>query len=65
MKLQSINPATGELIDSFDEINDADLEAALERAQQTFRTYRSTSFAGRAGWLHKAARRARATNGRA
>jgi succinate-semialdehyde dehydrogenase / glutarate-semialdehyde dehydrogenase len=55
MKLQSINPATGELIDSFDEINDADLEAALERAQQTFRTYRSTSFAARAGWLHKAA----------
>jgi succinate-semialdehyde dehydrogenase / glutarate-semialdehyde dehydrogenase len=45
MKLQSINPATGELIDSFDEISDADLEAALERAQQTFRTYRTGSVA--------------------
>jgi succinate-semialdehyde dehydrogenase / glutarate-semialdehyde dehydrogenase len=55
MKLQSINPATGELIESFDEITDADLEAALARAQQTFRTYRSSSFAERAGWLHKAA----------
>jgi succinate-semialdehyde dehydrogenase / glutarate-semialdehyde dehydrogenase len=55
MKLQSIDPTTGELIESFDEISDADLEAALARAQQTFRTYRSTSFAERAGWLHKAA----------
>ncbi len=55
MTLQSINPATGELIESFEEISDADLEAALARAQQTFRSYRSTSFAERAGWLHKAA----------
>ena len=55
MTLQSINPATGELIESFEEISDADLEAALARAQQTFRSYRSTSFAERAGWLHKVA----------
>jgi succinate-semialdehyde dehydrogenase/glutarate-semialdehyde dehydrogenase len=55
MTLQSINPATDELIESFDEISDADLEAALERARQTFRTYRRTSFAERAGWLRKAA----------
>ena len=55
MKLQSINPTTGEFIESFDEINDAELEAALERAEQTFRTYRGTSFDERAGWLNKAA----------
>src|SRR6266850_643958 len=55
MKLKSIDPTTGELIESFDEISDADLEAALERAQQTFRTYRRTSFAERAGWLRNAA----------
>src|SRR5947199_5565702 len=55
MKLSSINPATGELIESFEEISDADLEAALQRARQTFRTYRSTSFAERAAWLQKAA----------
>ena len=55
MALQSINPATGELIESFDEISDADLEAALERARQTWRQYRGTSFAERAGWLRKAA----------
>ena len=55
MKLSSINPTTGELIESFEEISDADLEAALQRARQTFRTYRSTSFAERAAWLQKAA----------
>ena len=55
MKLQSIDPTTGELIESFGEISDAELEAALARAQQTFRTYRSTSFAQRAAWLHRAA----------
>ena len=55
MKLQSINPATGELIESFDETSDAQLEAALQRARQTFAAYRKTSFAERAGWLQKAA----------
>src|SRR5712691_1644405 len=56
MKLQSIDPTTGELIESFDEISDAQLETALARAQQTFRAYRATSFAARAGWLYQAAR---------
>jgi len=55
MKLQSISPTTGEFIESFEEISDAGLEAALERAEQAFRTYRSTSFDERAGWLNQAA----------
>ncbi len=55
MTLQSINPATGELIERFDEVGDAAVEAALARAQQTFRSYRGTSFAERAGWLQRAA----------
>ena len=55
MTLQSIDPASGDIIETFDEPTDAQLEAALERAQQTFRSYRSTSFAQRAGWLRKAA----------
>jgi acyl-CoA reductase-like NAD-dependent aldehyde dehydrogenase len=45
MKLQSINPAAGELIESVNEISDAELDPALERAQQSFPTYRGTSFA--------------------
>jgi succinate-semialdehyde dehydrogenase/glutarate-semialdehyde dehydrogenase len=49
MKLHSVNPTTGKPIESFDEISDPELEAALARAQQAFRAYRSTSFAERAG----------------
>ena len=56
MKLPSIDPATGELIETFDEIADSDLEAALARAQQIWRHYRGTTFAARAEWLRKAAR---------
>jgi succinate-semialdehyde dehydrogenase/glutarate-semialdehyde dehydrogenase len=55
MALQSINPATGQVIERFEEISDAELEAALARAGQTFRAYRRTSLAERAGWLRKAA----------
>jgi succinate-semialdehyde dehydrogenase/glutarate-semialdehyde dehydrogenase len=55
MSLQSINPASGEVIETFDETTDAQLEAALERAEQAFRSYRSTSFAERAAWLRQAA----------
>ena len=55
MTLQSIDPTTGELIESFEEISDADLEVALARAHQTFLAYRRTSFAERAGWLRRAA----------
>ncbi len=39
MKLQSIDPSTGELIESFDEISDAELEAALARAQQCIKPW--------------------------
>ena len=56
MKLLSIDPTNGETIESFDEISDADLEAALARAQHTFRAYRRASFAERARWLLEAAR---------
>jgi succinate-semialdehyde dehydrogenase/glutarate-semialdehyde dehydrogenase len=55
MKLQSIDPASGELIESFDEISDSELDAALARAQQAFHAYRNTSFADRANWLRNAA----------
>jgi succinate-semialdehyde dehydrogenase/glutarate-semialdehyde dehydrogenase len=56
MKLQSIDPSNGALIESFDEISDEDLEAALARAQRTFRSQRGTPFAERARWLLEAAR---------
>lgn len=36
MKLESINPATGELIERFEEISDQDLEGALQQASRPF-----------------------------
>ena len=55
MKLLSINQTDGKLIESFDEISDEELDAALTRAQQTFRAYRRTSLVERARWLQEAA----------
>jgi hypothetical protein len=45
MTLQSINPATGKLSGSLEQITDAGLEASPVRAEQSFRTCRKTSFA--------------------
>lgn len=55
MATATINPATGETLETFDELSDAGIERALERAWQTFLSYRSTRFAERAKWMHAAA----------
>ena len=46
--MTSVNPASGEVLGRFDEISDAELEARLARAAQTFRTWRRRPFAERA-----------------
>jgi succinate-semialdehyde dehydrogenase/glutarate-semialdehyde dehydrogenase len=55
MPIATINPATGETIREFPELSDAEIETKLATAASTFRTYRRTSFAERAGWLRRAA----------
>jgi succinate-semialdehyde dehydrogenase/glutarate-semialdehyde dehydrogenase len=55
--MQSINPTTGQLIQEFDTHTDAQVEAALERAQRTFEMWRETDFAARAVLMHAAATR--------
>lgn len=55
MPIATINPATGETVKTFDELSDAEIDAALSLAQATFATYRLTSFAERAGWMRAAA----------
>lgn len=55
MATATINPATGETLETFDELSDVGVERALERAWQTFLSYRTTSFADRAAWMHAAA----------
>jgi succinate-semialdehyde dehydrogenase/glutarate-semialdehyde dehydrogenase len=55
MGIASKNPTTGTTIQVFDEISEAALEAKLDQAASTFVTYRHTSFAQRAEWMHAAA----------
>ncbi|HEX9402229.1 MAG TPA: NAD-dependent succinate-semialdehyde dehydrogenase [Anaeromyxobacter sp.] len=53
--MSSVNPATGEVLGRFDELSDAELEARLVRAAQTFRSWRRRSFSERAALLGRAA----------
>lgn len=54
MGIATINPATGELVKSFEALTDAEIESKLARAQQAFESYRQTSMSQRAQWLIKA-----------
>ncbi len=53
--MTSVNPASGEVLGRFEEISDAELEARLARAAQTFRTWRRRPFAERASLVRAAA----------
>ncbi|MEK6441294.1 NAD-dependent succinate-semialdehyde dehydrogenase [Pseudonocardia sp. T1-2H] len=55
MAIATTNPATGETIRTFDALTDAQLEQKLQTAAEVFRTYRTTTFAQRSGWLRRAA----------
>jgi succinate-semialdehyde dehydrogenase / glutarate-semialdehyde dehydrogenase len=55
MPYQSINPYTGEILKTFDQCSDTQLELALETADTCFRIWRYRSFAERAAIVQKAA----------
>jgi succinate-semialdehyde dehydrogenase/glutarate-semialdehyde dehydrogenase len=55
MAIASINPATGQLLRSFEPLSPAEIEAKLQRAADTFPRFRKLSFAERAGMMSKAA----------
>ena len=55
MAYQSINPANGQVLQSFDTVTDAQLDQSLAEAQACFETWKNTSFAQRAVVLNKAA----------
>src|SRR5438874_9575595 len=55
MAIATVNPATGELLKSFDALSDAQIEAKLASAADTFLSYRKTPFAARARLMFKAA----------
>jgi len=55
MPISSINPATGEVLQTFDSLNEQQLEEKIARGAAAFRQHRRTSFADRAEKMMRAA----------
>ncbi|HTA43476.1 MAG TPA: NAD-dependent succinate-semialdehyde dehydrogenase [Bryobacteraceae bacterium] len=55
MAIATINPATGELLKSFEPLTSAQIEAKLKLAAETFPRFRKLTFAARAVMMNKAA----------
>ncbi len=55
MAIATINPATGELLKTFEPLKDAEIVAKLDTAQQAFEQYRKTSFESRSLWMQSCA----------
>jgi len=55
MPIASTNPATGQVLKTFDPLTEAQIEQKLQGAADAFAKYRKTSFAERAAWMVKAA----------
>jgi succinate-semialdehyde dehydrogenase / glutarate-semialdehyde dehydrogenase len=55
MAIATVNPATGQLVKSFEPLTSAEIESKLQKATDTFATYRNTTFAYRAERMLKAA----------
>jgi succinate-semialdehyde dehydrogenase / glutarate-semialdehyde dehydrogenase len=55
MAIATTNPATGEVLEHYQEISDRELELCLERAAGTFKQLRLTTFQQRSTWMSRAA----------
>jgi succinate-semialdehyde dehydrogenase/glutarate-semialdehyde dehydrogenase len=55
MAISSVNPATGETLCTFEPLSEERLDGKLQRAAETFRSYRRTTFAERAHWMSRVA----------
>src|ERR1700733_4219038 len=55
MAIATVNPATGELVKSFEPLSNGQIEEKLQRAAETFPKFRKLSFAQRGAMMNKAA----------
>jgi succinate-semialdehyde dehydrogenase/glutarate-semialdehyde dehydrogenase len=55
MAIASVNPATGEVLKTFEPLTASQIDAKLQLAADTFETFRKTTFAERARMMNKAA----------
>src|ERR1017187_10868320 len=53
--IASINPATGDIVATFDSLTEPQLDEKLARAAEAFRTYRHTRLTQREVWMRRAA----------
>ena len=56
MAIATVNPATGQVVKTFESLSDAELEVKLQKAADTSLSYRKTPFAERARLIENAAR---------
>ena len=55
MAIASVNPATGETVETFAALSATELDARIAAASDAFATCRRTTFSERARWMHRAA----------
>jgi succinate-semialdehyde dehydrogenase/glutarate-semialdehyde dehydrogenase len=55
MPIQTTNPATNEIVKSFDEMTDKDVESAIEKSHTTFKEWKTSSYSTRSKVLNRAA----------
>ncbi len=55
MAISTVNPATGEEVRSFEALTEGEIDEKIQRAADTFREYKKTSFAERARMMIRAA----------
>ncbi len=55
MAIATINPATGETLQTFEPLSPEEIESKLQRSLEAFRSHRRTSFADRASRMKRAA----------
>ena len=55
MAIATINPATGQTIKTFDALTDAQVDQKIQKATESFRSFRKLSFAERARMMNRAA----------
>src|SRR5260370_806394 len=52
MSIQTINPTTGEVLETFETFSHEQINDALDQARQAFLQWRATTFAERARYFH-------------
>ena len=55
MAIRTVNPATGQLVKSFEQMQDSEVDEKIQRAVAAFSKFRRLSFAERAAMMSKAA----------